>query len=662
MEQQNDQNLEEISIITSTNNTENNILDVYQPSFAKGEINSNIFYFMQMFELFFITVISTLTVAPTTGDDNSKIKYFNSLISILMMSPSYFNYKTITFFAIALISLLMLLIAILTIYIGIKNRKDDNYKSNYLKIWIILLRLFLPLPGTIIGCQVGYFFVQLTHKIYPNQVFFSIFTGVFWCWAVITSSLLYNSHKFKRSSDICQIRPNYIQFDCFMTILPMVYTIFPYTISVFVSSPSNSIFYLCVTILLSIFVISFVLLKKPYYNDTMNHFVIFLFLIKIPISFSWKIEISCPNNFEMYLLFCLIFMIGSFALIKLLSTCNICHNTAQLTNQQSLQIMNEQTQNNNIHNQDSEIQIDFQYDNDQSNHSSTCDPFINWPYPFNLISLTYTDIFVLSYIILSAIIMTIANSVAAQRMPVQKALPDLIQDRFNVSDYLRTKVANSPFQISNVLILTQISLLVIFIFTVPQYLNLRRLLFIFGTLYLIRGVSFLITSLPAPCSGSPNCPCADANVIKSFNEGGTMKIAFTWLFGIGIFLKYPQCGDLIISGHTLALWLISRTICSVMVDVIPKPFNWLANGSLITLTVIALIYIILSRNHYSIDVWFGFIFSEILYGYYNSLAALSVLPPRQTDHFSLKVVRFVETRPKKRVLAQTKKMIAQNNE
>lgn len=631
---------------------ENDFLASFQSNFINVNFRSYFFiYLFQIAEILFITVISTLTFLPSIQNDSSSRKVLNDFLTFCYLTPSFYGNKSLTYLIIGIILLSNCLIIGYTFYITWNIKKSNvSLDSESLKPWIILQRLFLPLPGYIIGCNLGYYLTELTSTIYLSQLLLIIMTGIIWCWSIISTSILYNSSQYQRKNDICQIRHNFVLLDTFITILPMFQALFPYIFSIFVSSSANSVINVCITFLISFIVIIFVAFKHVYYNDSMNQYVIFLFLIKIPLSFIWVTEQIPSAKYGKYVLFSVIIIFFVFILFKIFTKCNLCNH--QSFKQQSKQNLNQS--NLSIEEQSQETQVD-------TNQSDIFDPFIDCPYPFNLISLTYQDIILIIYLIIAIFFMIIINGFAAQRMPISNALPDLIHDHFSVADSLRSKKANSSFQISNVVVLIQVFLLILFFLTVPQYLNVRRFAFIYASLCYIRTISFLITSLPAPCTGSPKCPCSDPEVIRRFKEGNAIKIAMTWLFGLGMFLKYPQCGDLIISGHTMWLWAASRTLCSVMNYVIPKPFNWLSNSILIALTFLAMSYIVLSKNHYSIDVWFGFLLAEFLFTLYSGYAELSIYPLHKNSSLFLKIIKFIETRPPKRILMQTK-MILQNNE
>lgn len=650
VEQQNEQNYGSSNFLAS-----NGLISSFQSYFSKVEFHSYfVFYLLQMLEMLFTTVLSTLTFLLSENSDSIP-KYITNFISVCCISQSIFNNKSSTYFVIGSILLLVFLSIVYSIYLVLIIKKgNEPLDSNFLKPWIILQRLLLPLPGYIIGCYMGYYLVELTKKIYLGQLFLIIFAMIFWSWSVVSSSFLYNSYQIKRKNDNCQIRHNYFLIDCFITGFPMIQAMIPYVISIFISSSAKSIIYVSITSLISIFIIFFAMLNHVYYDDSMNQYITYLYLIKIPLSFIWVIKQFFPMKLEKYLIFCLAFMIAAFAFMKFISKYFSCNHRASLS---QIRLNTSQT-DTKIEDQDQAIPLNIQLTDDQISQSSFFDPFISWPYPFSLISLTRQDIILSIYLAIGVLTMVLVNGLAAQRIPIANPLPDIIQEHFYVADYLRKN--SDSFQISNILVLIQIFLLIVSVLTVPQYLNVRRFVLIYSTLCLVRSISFLLTSLPAPCAGAPNCPCADPEIINQFKKGNPIKISLTWLFGLGMFLKLPQCGDLIISGHTMWLWLASRTICSVIEYALPRPFNWLAITLLITFTLITMCYIILSKNHYSIDVWFAFLLTELFFTLYNSLSENAIQPQRPTWSLAQKIIKFFETRPPKRILAQTKMMMQYN--
>lgn len=148
--------------------------------------------------------------------------------------------------------------------------------------------------------------------------------------------------------------------------------------------------------------------------------------------------------------------------------------------------------------------------------------------------------------------------------------------------------------------------------------------------------------MPAPCAGLPNCPCADPKELDRLRSLNPLKIALTWTFGFGMFAKLPQCGDLIVSGHTMFMWQTSRWIMEVTQRILPTWFSFLVKLASYYTFLTGICYITLSRNHYTIDIWFGFIISEACFYIYGMLE--EKVEDASNNQFMVRVLRWFETR------------------
>lgn len=229
---------------------------------------------------------------------------------------------------------------------------------------------------------------------------------------------------------------------------------------------------------------------------------------------------------------------------------------------------------------------------------------------------TYFIAFVFPF---SILLMTYVNAVAAQRMPITSALPDIVHEMFPYAEIIRNSPSFTVLQPSNIVCLVFAGFLIASGIALWNYANIRKWLFIYSVMCLIRALSFLVTSLPAPCSGFPNCPCSDPDVIKSLNDVNSAHIAFSWAIGLGMFSPYPQCGDLIISGHTMYLALAFDCLSELYDSAFPYSLTFLLKASLRLMYILSLGYIIVARNHYSIDVVLGLLLERSCWFIYTSL-------------------------------------------
>lgn len=638
MSQKNQYNQVEVllqaNIPIDSDDNQKDFLNTCQTSISTIEIGSSIFYVIQKVELLIITIISSLSIFSNKENANSTYMKINKFTTLLCLSPKIF--KNISFkhylASIGIILFLLIAMMIFTLLIGSKIQNESKINHTIIKMWMILTHLFLPIPGYIIGFYFAHYFYELTHEIRLVQLMLIVFTGIIWCWEIITCNVIYNSNSFKRKSDVNQVNHDFISLHIFLLIFPMIQQVMAGIIKTFFPSCDLYI-YSSLLSLVSIFTSLYITHKKPYESDTMNRYAKFLFLIQIPLIASTIIAKHFPTHIENYLMFLVVFLLISFsATFKPFSSTS----ETSASSSGSAQDPNQTTGSKTHH---------------------IYDPTINLPFPFNRASFTKQDITLYIFVFSSVIFMNILNALAAQRIPAaNRPLSDFIHDRFMVSKCLRTNITKAISQISNDFILFQIFLLFFILFVFPKYLDFRRAVLIFGCICIIRAIAFIVTSLPIPCAGEPNCPCADLANIRALKDGNAFRIAMSWLFGLGMFLKYPQCGDLIISGHTISIWLFTRTICAALGEALQRPFNWLVMGFLYTFSFFTMMYIVMSKNHYSIDVWFGFIITELFWSHYNALLKLSMLPPKPSDSFCVKLVRWIEKRPSKRALIVNQKM------
>ncbi|KAH0794890.1 phosphatidylcholine:ceramide cholinephosphotransferase 2-like isoform X6 [Histomonas meleagridis] len=240
--------------------------------------------------------------------------------------------------------------------------------------------------------------------------------------------------------------------------------------------------------------------------------------------------------------------------------------------------------------------------------------------------------------------MVYLNALTAQRMPETTALPDYLHEKFSIAKSLRESKYYGNYQISNIACIINGITLISFFFTARDSFNVRRIVIIYATLCYIRAVSFFLTTMPAPCTGTTKCPCSEHKALTDLKHANPFMIAFSWLFGLGMFLTHPQCGDLVISGHTMFLWLSTLGILDVIRIKIPTPFKQLMSASWVMFIMVSLLFIIISRNHYSIDVWFGFIFPQMFWMLYKAGQNSLKFKPGNNDSCLLELLRWIEYR------------------
>ena len=159
-------------------------------------------------------------------------------------------------------------------------------------------------------------------------------------------------------------------------------------------------------------------------------------------------------------------------------------------------------------------------------------------------------------------LMTALNAYAASRMPLGSLLPDAAHPAFPIAGTLRNESLGT-FQLGHLGCIINGAIVTVCWLAKPHAMDGRRGFVVWATVAWLRALAFTLTSRPAPCLGLPRCPCADPEVIiiiiRQIATVATWRIALAWALGMRIAAQYPQCGDLIISGHTVAVVPIEPT-------------------------------------------------------------------------------------------------------
>ncbi|KAH8239227.1 hypothetical protein KR032_002183 [Drosophila birchii] len=162
--------------------------------------------------------------------------------------------------------------------------------------------------------------------------------------------------------------------------------------------------------------------------------------------------------------------------------------------------------------------------------------------------------------------------------------------------------------------------LVVLIFHKYRMVLLRRFFALAGTVFLLRCVTMLITSLSVPgthlqCSQKdfaiedPNVDLLGALVIR-------MTRAYRIWSGLGMSIQGVRtCGDYMFSGHTVALTLLNFFIT----EYTPRNLYFLHTLTWL-LNMFGIFFILAAHEHYSIDVFVAFYITSRLFLYYHTLS------------------------------------------
>ncbi|UYV82970.1 SAMD8 [Cordylochernes scorpioides] len=143
-----------------------------------------------------------------------------------------------------------------------------------------------------------------------------------------------------------------------------------------------------------------------------------------------------------------------------------------------------------------------------------------------------------------------------------------------------------------------------------RFILLRRTCSLFGSVFLLRCITMLITSLSVP-GRHLKCQARDYGSIWQ-----KLYTAFLIWQGGGMSIQGVRtCGDYMFSGHTVALTLFNFFVT----EYTPNSMYYLHTFSWV-LNLFGIFFILAAHEHYSIDVFVAFYISTRLFLYYHTLA------------------------------------------
>ncbi|KAH0789307.1 hypothetical protein GPJ56_006758 [Histomonas meleagridis] len=208
-------------------------------------------------------------------------------------------------------------------------------------------------------------------------------------------------------------------------------------------------------------------------------------------------------------------------------------------------------------------------------------------------------------------------------MPVERALPDFIADSFKQYGMLRNSPSYMDHQPADIVSVTVTALAIALSIFRYDLINLPKLACVYALSLHLRTLLFTVTTLPPTCIGYKNCKCHTIPYPTVSKMHSIPKIAFIYTFAMGLFLnEVPQCGDLTMSGHTTYLWVVTRYLFEILDKIFfGKMFN-VIKFLVYTILSLVLITIIMIRNHYTIDIILGTVFTNIIWELYSKLQAI----------------------------------------
>ncbi|CAH1369338.1 hypothetical protein MTP99_010792 [Tenebrio molitor] len=170
--------------------------------------------------------------------------------------------------------------------------------------------------------------------------------------------------------------------------------------------------------------------------------------------------------------------------------------------------------------------------------------------------------------------------------------------------------------------------LVVLLFHKHRFILMRRFFALSGTVFLLRCVTMLITSLSVP---GAHLQCTPRNYTAQsssvFGDLATkLSQAYVIWRGAGMSIQGVRtCGDYMFSGHTVALTMLNFFIT----EYTPRHIYYLHTLSWM-MNMFGIFFILAAHEHYSIDVFVAFYISSRLFLYYHTLSNNQALMQRDS--------------------------------
>ncbi|XP_018336550.1 sphingomyelin synthase-related 1 isoform X2 [Agrilus planipennis] len=162
--------------------------------------------------------------------------------------------------------------------------------------------------------------------------------------------------------------------------------------------------------------------------------------------------------------------------------------------------------------------------------------------------------------------------------------------------------------------------LLVLLFHKHRFILMRRFFALSGTVFLLRCITMLITSLSVPGTHlqcQPRTHSFQAEDLSFFDDIKikTSQAYLIWR-GAGMSIQGVRtCGDYMFSGHTVALTMLNFFIT----EYTPQHLYFLHTVSWI-MNMFGIFFILAAHEHYSIDVFVAFYITSRLFCYYHTLS------------------------------------------
>ncbi|XP_017783768.1 PREDICTED: sphingomyelin synthase-related 1-like [Nicrophorus vespilloides] len=169
--------------------------------------------------------------------------------------------------------------------------------------------------------------------------------------------------------------------------------------------------------------------------------------------------------------------------------------------------------------------------------------------------------------------------------------------------------------------------LIVLLFHKHRFILMRRFFALSGTVFLLRCVTMLITSLSVP-GAHLQCEPRNYEMQETTYDHLIFKISqayFIWR-GAGMSIQGVRtCGDYMFSGHTVALTMLNFFIT----EYTPRHLYFVHTLTWI-MNMFGIFFILAAHEHYSIDVFVAFYITSRLFLYYHTLSNNQALMQRDS--------------------------------
>ncbi|VBB28318.1 unnamed protein product [Acanthocheilonema viteae] len=220
----------------------------------------------------------------------------------------------------------------------------------------------------------------------------------------------------------------------------------------------------------------------------------------------------------------------------------------------------------------------------------------------SFIKLTIAFCYCTSSLLITAFVMVLVHD----RVPDMKTyppLPDIVLDNLPLIPW--------AFQVcEGIAVFLALLWFTILFFHKHRVVIMRRMFSLVGTVFLLRCVTMLITSLSVP---GPHLECRSQSY-GTFVARLQQAYHIWSRFGMSIH-GVRSCGDYMFSGHTTAMTLLNHFITEYTPDSwhVLHTITWVLN-------LFGIFFILAGHEHYSIDVFIAFCISSRMFLYYHAYA------------------------------------------